>query len=82
MAKKTKEKKSKEKTGKEEKKPFFSDRQKKVLLVVLIAMFFLVPLVNNFRCKAVCLKRVKMPYPESACGIECPWLWPWQNSRE
>lgn len=69
------EKKSKGKTAKAEKKSFLSDRQKKVLLVVLFAMLILVPMVNTFRCKAACLKRVKTPYPEVACKYECPWFW-------
>lgn len=71
--------KNKDKSGKEQKKPFLSDRQKKVLLVIVIAMVFLVPVWNNLRCKAACLKKVKTPYPEIACKYECPWLWPWQQ---
>jgi bifunctional ADP-heptose synthase (sugar kinase/adenylyltransferase) len=63
------------KAAKGEKKPLFSDRQRKVLLIILVAMFILVPVVDNFRCKAACLKRVKTPYPEIACKYECPWLW-------
>jgi hypothetical protein len=64
---------------KNDKKPFLSDRQRRVLLTVLILMFILVPLVDNLRCKAACLKRVKTPYPEIACKYECPW--PWQKGR-
>ena len=63
------------KAAKSEKKPLFSDRQRKVLLIILVAMFILVPVVDNFRCKAACLKRVKTPYPEIACKYECPWPW-------
>lgn len=64
---------------KADKKPFMSDRQKQVLLVVLVVLFCLVPIVENFRCKAACMKRVKTPYPEIACRYECPW--PWQKSE-
>ena len=63
------------KASKTEKKPLFSDRQRKVLLIVLVAMFILVPVIDNFRCKAACLKRIKTPYPEIACKYECPWPW-------
>ena len=63
------------KGAKDEKRPLFSDRQKKVLLIVIVAMFVLVPIADNFRCKAACLKRVKTPYPEIACKYECPWPW-------
>ena len=63
------------KSVKGEKKPLFSDRQRKVFLVIVVAMFILVPVVDNFRCKAACLKRVKTPYPEIACKYECPWPW-------
>jgi hypothetical protein len=62
---------------KEKKQPFLSDRQKKVLLAVLVLMFIAVPVVENFRCKSACLKRIKTPYPEIACRYECPW--PWQK---
>jgi hypothetical protein len=62
-----------------DKKPFLSDRQKKVLLTVIIVMFIAVPIVDNFRCKAACLKRVKTPYPEIACKYQCPW--PWQKTE-
>jgi hypothetical protein len=62
-----------------DKKPFLSDRQRKVLLTVLIVMFVAVPIVDNLRCKAACLKRVKTPYPEIACKYECPW--PWQKTQ-
>ena len=62
-----------------DKKPFLSDRQKKVLLTVVIVMFIAVPIVDNLRCKAACLKRVKTPYPEIACKYECPW--PWQKAE-
>jgi len=74
MSKKEKSAKA-SKRSKEEKKPFLSDRQKKVFLIVLVAMFIIVPVVDNFRCKAACLKRVKTPYPEIACKYECPWPW-------
>jgi uncharacterized ion transporter superfamily protein YfcC len=59
----------------EDKKPLFSARQKKVLLIILIAMFILVPVIDVFRCKAACLKRIKTPYPEIACKYDCPWPW-------
>jgi hypothetical protein len=65
--------------NKSDKKPFLSDRQKKVLFIVLILMFILVPIIDNLRCKAACLKRVKTPYPEIACKYECPW--PWQKGK-
>ena len=68
-----------DKVGKADKKPFMSDRQKKVLLTVLVALFLAVPIVDNLRCKAACMKRVKTPYPEIACRYECPW--PWQKSE-
>lgn len=71
-----KDKSNKEAKGsKDAKKPLFSDRQRSVLLIVIIAMFILVPVVDNFRCKAACLKRIKTPYPEIACKYECPWPW-------
>lgn len=59
----------------EEKKPLLSDRQKKVFLLVIGLMLLLVPMVDNFRCKAACLKKVKTPYPEIACKYQCPWPW-------
>ena len=62
-------------SSKEKKKPFLSDRQWRVLMIVIVAMFILVPIADNFRCKAACLKRVKTPYPEIACKYECPWPW-------
>ncbi len=64
---------------KTEKKPFLSDRQKRVLLGIIVFMFIAVPVVDNIRCKAACLKHVKTPYPEIACGYQCPW--PWQKSQ-
>ncbi|MBF0618591.1 MAG: hypothetical protein HQL19_00305 [Candidatus Omnitrophica bacterium] len=67
--------KKEDKKNKDQKKPFLSDRQRKVLLVVIVLMFVLVPIVENFRCKAACLKRVKTPYPEIACKYQCPWPW-------
>jgi hypothetical protein len=63
------------KGDKEPKKPLFSNRQMKVFLIILIAMFILVPVVDVVRCKAACLKRVKTPYPEIACKYQCPWPW-------
>ena len=66
---------SKQKQGVEVKKPLLSDRQRKVFLIVILAMFILVPVADNFRCKAACLKRVKTPYPEIACKYQCPWPW-------
>ena len=68
----------KSKSAQGDKKMFLSDRQKKVFLILLIAMFILVPAVdlfNVFRCKAACLKRIKTPYPEIACKYQCPWPW-------
>jgi hypothetical protein len=62
-----------------DKKPFLSDRQRKVLLIVLIVMFIAVPVIDNLRCKVKCLKRVKTPYPEIACRYECPW--PWEKGK-
>lgn len=67
------------KEGKAERKPLLSDRQKKVLLIVILAMFVLVPVVEVIRCKAGCLKRVKTPYPEIACKYQCPW--PWEKGK-
>jgi hypothetical protein len=58
MAKKDKKNKSSKSAG-ADKKAFFSQRQKTVLLFVLVAMFLAVPVVDNFRCKAACLKKVK-----------------------
>jgi hypothetical protein len=66
---------SKTKEKSEAKKPFLSGRQRRVFLIVILAMFILVPIVDNFRCKAACLKRVKTPYPEIACKYQCPWPW-------
>jgi hypothetical protein len=68
-------KKSKKNKDTSDKKPFLSGRQKRVLLITLIVMFIAVPIIDNFRCKAKCLKRVKTPYPEIACKYECPWPW-------
>ena len=62
-----------------QKKPFMSDRQKRVLLGVLVLLVLAVPVVDILRCKAACMKRVKTPYPEIACRYECPW--PWQKSQ-
>ncbi len=67
------------KNSKAEKKPLLSDRQKKVFLIVILAMFVLVPVADVIRCKAVCLKRVKTPYPEIACKYQCPW--PWEKGK-
>ncbi|MBF0330706.1 MAG: hypothetical protein HQL17_02125 [Candidatus Omnitrophica bacterium] len=61
------------------KQPFMSDRQKKVLLGVLVVLFISVPVIDILRCKAACMKRVKTPYPEIACRYECPW--PWQKTE-
>ncbi|MBF0122136.1 MAG: hypothetical protein HQL21_01855 [Candidatus Omnitrophica bacterium] len=66
-------------SSKAEKKPMLSDRQKKVLLIVILAMFVLVPVFDVIRCKASCLKRVKTPYPEIACKYQCPW--PWEKGK-
>ncbi|MFH0753330.1 MAG: hypothetical protein V2A70_02045 [Candidatus Omnitrophota bacterium] len=74
--------KSKKKTVKQEnavRKTFLSDRQKKVLLVILVLLFISVPVIDILRCKAACMKRVKTPYPEIACRYECPW--PWQKTE-
>jgi hypothetical protein len=65
--------------GKSNKESFLSDRQKRALLIVLIVMLVAVPIVDNLRCKAACLKRIKTPYPEIACKYECPW--PWQKGE-
>lgn len=77
--KENRERRNAEKQEKSSKKPFMSDRQKKVLLFVLVALFCLVPVLDNVRCKSACMKRVKTPYPEIACRYECPW--PWQKSE-
>jgi hypothetical protein len=69
----------KAKKAKNDKKPLLSDRQRRVLLIVLVIMFIAVPIIDNLRCKAACLKRVKTPYPEIACRYECPW--PWQKGK-
>ena len=66
---------SKPKNTTDAKKPFLSVRQKKVLFLLILAMFVIVPIADNFRCKAACLKHVKTPYPEIACKYECPWPW-------
>ena len=66
---------SKKKQDVEPKKPMLSDRQRNVFLIVILAMFILVPVADNLRCKAACLKRVKTPYPEIACKYQCPWPW-------
>ncbi len=62
-----------------QKRPLMSDRQKRVLLGILVLLLFTVPVVDILRCKAACMKRVKTPYPEIACRYECPW--PWQKSE-
>ena len=67
------------KNVKAERKPLLSDRQKKVFLIVILAMFVLVPVVDVIRCKSACLKRVKTPYPEIACKYQCPW--PWEKGK-
>ena len=72
-------KKKEPKQNKVERKALLSDRQRKVLLIVLAVSLLAVPLVDNIRCKAACMKRVKTPYPEIACRYECPW--PWQRSQ-
>ena len=77
--KENRERKKADKVSQEEKKPFMSDRQKSVLLILIIASFIAVPLVQIIRCKSACMKRVKTPYPEIACRYECPW--PWQKSE-
>ena len=71
--------KEQEQQGNGQKKPLMSDRQKRVLLIVLVILLFTVPLADILRCKAACMKRVKTPYPEIACRYECPW--PWQKSE-
>lgn len=58
-----------------EQKPFLSNRQKKVFLILVVLMILAVPMFNTFHCRAKCLKRVKTPYPEIACRYECPWFW-------
>ena len=73
------EKRKEWKKDKAVRKPLLSDRQKKMLLVVLVVSFCAVPLIDTVRCKAACMKRVKTPYPEIACRYECPW--PWQKSE-
>jgi hypothetical protein len=78
MPKSTKKAKN-DKNDKNDKKPLLSDRQRRVLLIVLVIMFIAVPIIDNLRCKAACLKRVKTPYPEIACRYECPW--PWQKGK-
>ena len=77
--KENRERKKASKQAAAEKKPFMSDRQKRVLLGVLVLLILAVPVVDNFRCKAACMKRVKTPYPEIACRYECPW--PWQKGQ-
>jgi hypothetical protein len=72
-------KKKEPKGAKAAKKALLSDRQRHVLLIVLAVLLLAVPVVENIRCKAACMQRVKTPYPEIACGYECPW--PWQKSR-
>ena len=74
-----KDKKGDVKKDKLPRKPLLSDRQKKVLLVILVLSFCAVPLIDTIRCKAACMKRVKTPYPEIACRYECPW--PWQKTE-
>ncbi len=73
------EKKRAAKQDKAQKKPFLSDRQRQVLLGILVFLFIAVPVIDIFRCKAACMKRVKTPYPEIACRYECPW--PWQKTE-
>lgn len=72
-------KKKQSKGDKSEKKPLLSDRQKRVLLMVILAMIIMVPIVDVIRCKSTCMKKVKTPYPEIACRYECPW--PWQKGK-
>ena len=71
--------KKKPKSDKTARQPLLSDRQRHVLLIVLAALVLAVPVIDNIRCKTACMQRVKTPYPEIACGYECPW--PWQKSR-
>ena len=73
--KENRERKKASKQAAADKKPFMSGRQKRVLLGVLVVLILAVPVVDNFRCKAACMKRVKTPYPEIACRYECPWFW-------
>jgi hypothetical protein len=77
--KENRERRKSDKQAKAPKKPFMSDRQKRVLLGVLVLLVLAVPTIDIFRCKAACMKRVKTPYPEIACRYECPW--PWQKSQ-
>jgi hypothetical protein len=77
--KENRERRNAEKQSKVGKKPFMSDRQKRVLLGVLVLLVLAVPVIDILRCKAACMKRVKTPYPEIACGYECPW--PWQKAQ-
>jgi hypothetical protein len=77
--KENRERRKAEKQSKSQKKPFMSDRQKRVLLGVLVLLVLAVPVIDVLRCKAACMKRVKTPYPEIACRYECPW--PWQKSQ-
>ncbi len=77
-----KSRKERQKERREEKaprKPLLSDRQRKVVLAVLVIAVCAVPVIDILRCKAACMKRVKTPYPEIACRYECPW--PWQKSE-
>ena len=71
--KENRERRNAEREANADKKPFMSQRQKRMLLIVLVVLFCMVPFVEMFRCKAACMKRVKTPYPEIACGYECPW---------
>lgn len=69
---KSKAKKNKD-TGR---KPFLSDRQRKVLLIIILAMLILVPVIQVIKCKSECLKKkMNAPYPEIACKYDCPWPW-------
>jgi len=77
--KENRERRKASKQARAEKRPFMSDRQKRVLLGVLVLLVLAVPTIDIVRCKAACMKRVKTPYPEIACRYECPW--PWQKSH-
>ncbi|NLE65389.1 MAG: hypothetical protein GX606_05705 [Elusimicrobia bacterium] len=75
--------KGKKKTAKRaeagQKSGFLSDRQRKVLLLVVLVMVALVPIIDVLRCRSACLPTIKTPYPEIACGYKCPW--PWQGRK-
>jgi hypothetical protein len=77
--KENRERRKASKQVKADKKSFMSDRQKRVLLGVLLLLILAVPIIDICRCKIACMKRVKTPYPEIACRYECPW--PWQKSQ-